>query len=148
MKLRNKQTGEIKEWDFGNWYQTILNPGNKEKYECNFNDFINRAVKFREEWEDYEEPKRHWIIDTMNDRVEDFDMPMAFNESIGNYFSSKEEAEKAVEKLKAFKRLKDNGMIKYSFHKEKSGIDLDFYTLTILAPRDRDSLDLLFGGEE
>lgn len=61
---------------------------------------------------------------------------------------TEEEAEKAVEKLKAFKRLKDNGMIKYSFHKEKTGIDLDFYTLTILAPRDKDSLNLLFGDEE
>jgi hypothetical protein len=36
----------------------------------------------------------------------------------------------------------------YSFKKEKTGIDLDFYTLTILAPRDKDSLKLLFGGEE
>lgn len=53
MKLRNKKTGEVKDWDFGNWYQTILNPENEEKYECNLNDFIDRTVEFREEWEDY-----------------------------------------------------------------------------------------------
>lgn len=52
MRLRNKKTGEVKDWDFSNWYQAILNPENKEKYECNLNDFIDRTVKFREEWED------------------------------------------------------------------------------------------------
>lgn len=62
MKLRDKKTGEIKDWDFSNWYQTILNPENKEKYECNLNDFIDRTVKFREEWEDYE-PKEPLIKD-------------------------------------------------------------------------------------
>lgn len=141
MRLKNKKTGEL---------GTLTLSSDGETFILMNERMYTHSVKLKdlEEWEDYEEPKRHWIIDTMNDRVEDFDVPMTFNESIGNYFDTKEEAEKALEKLKAFKRLKDNGMRKYSFHKEKTGIDLDFYTLTILAPRDKDSLDLLFGGKE
>lgn len=111
MKLRNKQTGEIKEWDFGNWYQTILNPGNKEKYECNLNDFINRAVKFREEWEDYEKPKEHWCITMYGGitRIKDDEEPIDDLIEIGNYFNSKEDAYDAWDKLKAWKRLRDKG---------------------------------------
>lgn len=54
MKFKNKKTGDIKDWNFSNWYQAMLNPKNKEKYECNLSDFIDRVVKFREEWEDAE----------------------------------------------------------------------------------------------
>mgnify|MGYP007111674184 CR=1 FL=1 len=137
MKLKNKRSGEIKEF--------VLFDG---KNELQGGATLKDLVK---EWEDYEEPKEYWYID-YNGTVKcfqylDYDWQEEM-QSIGNYFSSEEEAEKAVEKLKAFKRLKDNGMIKYSFHKEKTGIDLDFYTLTILAPRDKDSLNLLFGDEE
>ena len=56
-------------------------------------------------------PKEYWYIDIngeiMSDNVED-DTVKVMRE-IGNYFETKEEAEKAVEKLKAWKRLKDNG---------------------------------------
>lgn len=159
MKLRNKKTGEIVDVEslghadslkgkFG--YQVTLSWKIDEHLDtCKT---YNSLAELNEEWEDApEEPKEYWYID-YNGTVKcfqylDYDWQEEM-QSIGNYFSSKEEAEKALEKLKAFKRLKDNGMIKYSFHKEKTGIDLDFYTLTILAPRDKDSLDLLFGGEE
>lgn len=98
-------------------------------------------------FEDYEEPEEYWYIKhdgciTITCGGPDDDM-----KQIGNYFGTREEAKRAVEKLKALKRLKDEGMEIYSFEKRKAGIDLDFYTLTILAPRDKDSLDLLFGGE-
>ena len=45
-----------------------------------------------------------------------------FNKSIGNYFNTREEAEKAVRKLKAWKRLKDTYHITF---------DLDFVKNTI-----------------
>lgn len=105
-----------------------------------------------EMFEDYEEPKIAYFINWFGevsellDHISDKEIEKL--REIGNYFETEEEAEKAVERLKALKKLKDKGMIKYSFHEEKRGIDLDFYTLTILAPRDKDSLDLLFGGEE
>lgn len=145
MKLRNKKTGEI------GYLYTNKNE-NYNVLDANDNVLAVYATlkAVAKEWEDYEEPEGWWFIDRAYE-------PHATNSTlrnleadrqIGNYFSSREEAEKAVEKLKVLKRLKDNGMVKYSFHKEKTGIDLDFYTLTILAPRDKDSLDLLFGGEE
>lgn len=34
----------------------------------------------------------------------------AYRKSIGNYFETKEEAEKAVERLRAWKKLKDGGV--------------------------------------
>lgn len=142
MKLKNKISGEIKEFS--------LFDGN----ELQGGVTLERLTK---EWEDYEEPKPQVvyyidrdgrIVPYKNIEYHKRIFNAEQNKEIGNYFETREEAEKAVEKLKALKRLKDNGMIKYSFHIEKRGIDLDFYTLTILAPRDKDSLDLLFGGEE
>ena len=153
MKLRNKKTGEI---------GTLIVDG-AYKFVTNFaveDDAGNRLGKYdslaelNEEWEDYEEPKEYWTIDwscigvTTNrysgDDIDDF------NKSIGNYFETKEEAEKAVKKLKAWKRLKDKGFrfrwidmqtgqIKYSFYLE---VDQK------ITRKDEDDLLLLFGGEE
>ena len=147
MKLRNKKTGEIGHFTSTNWNETALiimddNGVQLAKY--------SSLAELNADWEDYKEPKEYWYIDIngeiMFDNVED-DTVKVMRE-IGNYFETKEEAEQAVEKLKAYKKLKDNGMKKYSFRREKRGIDLDFYTLTVLVPKDKDSLDLLFGGEE
>lgn len=130
MRLRNKKTGEIIDVDF-------IYPETAEFFYPNF-----KLVDFNELFEDYEEPKGkalYWMILTLENFIE--------NEPDDKWVDL-EDCKQMLEKLKALQRLKDNGMIKYSFHKEKRGIDLDFYTLTILAPRDEDSLDLLFGGEE
>ena len=152
MKLRNKRTGEIKEWDFGNWYQRILNPDNKESYECTLSEFIDRTAEFREEWEDYEEPKEYWYIDIdggiMLDNVED-DTVKVMRE-IGNYFETREEAEKAVEKLKAFKRLKDKGFRFRGWIREHKKGSADI-TIASFIDEDYDitnDLDICFGGEE
>lgn len=91
MKLRNKKTGEIVEaTDFN-----IIS------------DYASLA-ELNEEWEDYEE--HYWYVFAnavmygyKGDVLED-----NFKET-GNYFETKEQAEKAVEKLKAWKRLKDKG---------------------------------------
>ena len=113
-------------------------------------------------FEDYEEPKEHYFITeygevfSLNEyeglnnvaNVEDY-------KTIGNYFETKEEAEKAVEKLKAWKRLKDArfefGTIKYNLDEESSSTIAYDGTITIkgMAYEDFvDDLDLLFGGEE
>lgn len=154
MKLKNKKTGEI-----GDIAQTsnnaiivyypivdgvAINPQHRAIYES--------LAELNMEWEDYEEPKAYYYyIDNADSVMITTDCGFRIDErreELGNYFKTKVEAEKAVEKLKAWKRLKDEGMKIYSFEKAKPGIDLDFYTLTILAPRDKYSLDLLFGGEE
>lgn len=76
--------------------------------------YYNSLAELNEEWCDYEEPKEYWYIDPMVCGVyctkikKDEDL-YNFNKEIGNYFSSREEAELAVRKLKAWKRLKDKG---------------------------------------
>lgn len=119
--------------------------------------FCFASIKeFTDLFEDYEEPKEVCFIDydggiipfikreeTTTDRL---------MKSIGNYFETKEEAEKAVEKLKAWKRLKDKGICFYGWRRNQTGtIDLlvrweGVPPLTGFIEKD---LDLLFdGGEE
>lgn len=118
MKLRNKKTGEIKDVESLGHESSL-----KDKYglqitlswdteyenlsECRT---YNSLAELNEEWEDYEEPKEHWTIghDGAIFKLSEWE-DQKDHEEIGNYFETKEEAEKAVEKLKAFKRLKDKG---------------------------------------
>ena len=145
MKLKNKISGEIKEF--------ALFDGN----ELQGGATLESLTK---EWEDVKEPKEHyWVID--EDGVLVCRAVGAFvNEEmckqIGNYFETKEEAEKAVEKLKAWKRLKDAG---FRFGGWETDIDGDLISVlcnrkdrvqfnnaeTLAMAKD---LDLLFGGEE
>ena len=72
---------------------------------------------------------------------------------IGNYFETKEEAEKAVEKLKAVKRLKDKNFhfLKYSaLGCGEIAFSLDFEDMDDEGEIGelRHDLDLLFGGEK
>ena len=150
MKLRNKQTGEIKEWDFGNWYQHIINPDNKESYECNLNDFIGRTVKFREEWEDVpEDPKGINEIDVILDAIGEY-----CDEH--SYYSGDLEKIKILnaveEKLKAWKRLKDKEFRFAGWYTSGDAtntirIYAEFPDVELGPIVGRD-LALLFGGEE
>ena len=116
----------------------------------------NTLAELYEEWEDYEEPKSYWSIDCLSPDgiVSEFtgssrDVFMN-RKSIGNYFETKEEAEKAVEKLKAWKRLRDNG---FKFEGlEKRGRWINFYKgksyeTDRQCQQAMQDLDLLFGGE-
>ena len=158
MKLRNKKTREVKDWDFGNWYQMILNPDNKESYECTLTDFMDRVAKFREEWEDASDEERkdnfYWYINGFGrthfsseilDEIEGRPNNWMARKLFGNYFETKEEAEKAVEKLKAWKRLKDKGF-KITFVQDGGYVYLqaDWGLLS----GDFSDVELLFGGEE
>ena len=103
MKIMNKKTGVILD------YNLTLERWNGPRKEIKH--YISLA-KLNEEWEDtLEEPKVYWYIDDagviQNDQVLSSEINM--RKSIGNYFETKGEAEEAVEKLKALKRLKDNG---------------------------------------
>lgn len=98
------------------------------------------------------EPSGYWYVDFDGDVlgcVEPFDDKTEENrKQIGNYFETKEEAEKAVEKLKAWKRLKDNGF-KFDGWKRDERYCGDFtITATDQTSCDDEDLDLLFGGEE
>lgn len=103
-----------------------------------------------------EEPKEFWFVDSGGEVVEttyitDYDKTNL--RKFGNYFETKEEAEKAVEKLKAWKRLKDTG---FQFHGHNAlgfgeiTFSLDFEDMDDEGEigQLRHDLDLLFGGEE
>ena len=119
---------------------------------------INSIRELTEEWEDYEEPKKYYFIRDDGSGVGYSPIGNSTvakrREEIGNYFETQEEAEKGVEKLKAWKRLKDKG-----FRFSGWTID-DGLRISICTNIDEDDiydednrrikpdLDLLFGGED
>ena len=140
MKLRNKKTGRIIE----------LNNIDAEEGP------ITSLAELNEEWEDYEE-KGYWYIDSDGDILkEDFDDNTEYDndiKSLGNYFKTREEAEKALEKLKAWKRLKDKGfkvdLWDYDGGNYQERIKTGRILFRVKDYEDVDELlDLLFGGEE
>ena len=133
MKLRNKKTGKIIPIE-------IHNIAGKN---------YNSLAEINEEWEDYEEPKDFWFIDDEGDVgvvSEEYEKHLNEMKSIGNYFNTQEEAEKSVEKLKAWKRLKDKG---FRFKAcDDYHIDYVFTGKCYWSDETEKDLDLLFGGEE
>ena len=130
--------------------------------------FYFKTLKgLNEMFEDYEEPKEkhHWFISGRGTIEYEKDADDEFNrghKSLGNYFETKEEAEKAVERLRAWKRLKDKG---FEIESWSNDIGDNYYktgqiVLNLNNVRNRDwcectqikeiknDLDLLFGGEE
>ena len=140
MKLRNKKTGEICEFMI---HKRIKDSKDGNPVYAPFNDSV-------EDWEDYEEPKPHFVSefgDIYPVQRTTFDRKHIEKlKAIGNYFQTKEEAEKAVEKLKAWTRLKDKG---FKFESWFGGSkDISFWLDTEIDEDIAKDLDLLFGGEE
>lgn len=119
-----------------------------------------------DEWEDYEEPTTYYYISDFGAiREGDVGKFVEDEESrreIGNYFETKEDAEQAVEKLKAWKRLKDKGFEFGGLKEDYTRINGNYLParngrryLQFNKSEDEewlkenwDDLDLLFGGEE
>lgn len=153
MKLRNKKTGEIIGTFTLGAEKSVWEKQGKH-FKLSTDDWCKNydsLAELNEEWEDYEEPKEYWYVygtsvqcGMVGDLVED-----GFKQ-IGNYFETKEEAERAVEKLCAWKRLKDKGFRFDHWNKEYGSI------VGIIAKISKDALaidvlpdmNLLFGGEE
>ena len=158
MKLRNKRTGEIIEFDA---ILTVKDVAGDSVAHLEYNSL----TKLNEEWEDYEEQKEwYWFIEDngviqRSCHYEDLHPTLdKARKEIGNYFNTREEAEKAVEKLKAWKRLKGGGFefmsCSYGHHKttDDTGGWIRFRVNHLYDERygcevEKD-LDLLFGGEE
>ena len=124
MKLKNKISGEIKEFSLfdGNELQGVAT-----------------LESLTKEWEEYEGPKGIQCIYYVNH----FDAARLNGVIVG--FETKEEAKKAVEKLKAWKRLKDKGFRFAGWNRRYC--DEINYKLDTTEDMSKD-LDLLFGGEE
>ena len=157
MKLRNKKTGEIvflenarvkssNQYFSGSIVLTLVNE--KSLYNMEY----STLESITEEWEDYEEPKDYWYIaDTCHilNHLGDGDTWDIFRKETGNYFETKEEAEKAVEKLKAWKRLRDKGFKFEWWLSEPSGDHIEFYMDSFEWDKEAtEDLNLLFGGKE
>jgi len=147
MKLRNKTTGEIREARIIGEHLQLWGEAINDWIDYDDLDYLARN------WERYKEPKDYWFIDydggiipfsKTKDTATDKLM-----KQIGNYFETKEEAEKAAEKLKAWKRLKDKG-IRFNGWKCTGSISFTFdnYYGDGQPKSASDELDLLFGGEE
>lgn len=152
MRLKNKKTGEIV-------IANVTRVVSGVDFDCG-----QTLAELNAEWEDVpEEPKEYWFIDTSTTGLvrKIVDTPLSeIDKEIGNYFETKEEAELAVRKLKAWKRLRDNGfrfthyntlglatiqreeVIEYKIRASMHDYD-DEEAEEIEA-----DLDLLFGGEE
>ena len=154
MRLRNKKTGDvfnftIKATQDNTACYFILKTGSG-----GWEDGLTYGTleELNEEWEDYNELE-YWYIDNNGDILfSDLDDDKLWKDlaeernEIGNYFETKEEAEKAVEKLKAIKRLKDKG---FRFESWFGGSKLISFRIGEWADEDiAKDLDLLFGGEE
>ena len=150
--FKNKNTGEIGFLSYYGEVFRIIFKGHsrRPKVYDSLSEFVEAG------WEDYEgpAPKEYWYIDWNGEvcRSDIHDGRTERMKLIGNYFETKEEAEKVVEKLKAFKRLKDKGI---SF--KGKVIDKKWYIEVKSDPEQRcfdeacdvwDDIMLIFGGEE
>lgn len=154
MKLKNKKTGEIIEFD------AIL-PIKDVVGDSVAHLEYNSLAELNEEWEDCNKDDSYWYIieDGTLGRINlSWDTPEQIenHKSIGNYFETNEEAEKAVEKLKAWKQLKDNCNFRFNgLERDERGrltgvkVEFDKAQVTFdTAKRCYEILTLLFGGEE
>lgn len=154
MKLRNRKTGEI-------GYTAVLRSKAivvMDENAIQLGSYTSLA-ELNEEWCDYEEPEEYWHIAELcaglqkkqdTDNGED-----RFNKQIGNYFETEEEAELAVRKLKAWKRVKRD-LVSLNWQRERDGsfsVWGEFKTGNTLRAdvyldiHSKD-LDLLFSGED
>lgn len=147
MKLRNKKTGKIKSLSI---YGIDLNIRDKDI------PVYYSLKELNEEWEDYEESKDFYYIQPdgfihwVQCKVSDYELKKF--QVIGNYFKTKEETEKSVEMLKAWKRLKDKGFKFLGVRTEALVIDYDIPKILYMSPAERkefyEDLRFVFGGEE
>lgn len=160
------KAGEIFKLNGGNLYYYPAENGTRDahwsdKIMAYNHKTLEKFPNILDEWfEEVEEPKEHWMIDVFGDvdivsSIYTDDMIDELRE-ICNYFSSKEEAKLAVERLKAWKRLKDKGA-DFVFIKSQGiygnvcryRIELCTDTSTLTDEDARADLDLLFSrGEE
>ncbi len=147
MKLRNKKTGEI-------GYTAVLQSKAIVVMDENAIQLASYTTlaELNADWKDApEEPKEYWYIDTTEGAIvehtcEQFELTDKERKEIGNLFETEEEAELAVRKLKAWKRLKDKGFRFIDHIDRDSGQGMTRYEWDGYI--NGEDLDLLFGGEE
>ena len=153
MKLKNKKTGEIMQLSV-----KCENGGELRTFDLNTNtDKPITLAELNAEWEDMpEEPKElYWVnYDGSISHAEEGTMSFVKQKQIGNYFDTREEAEQAVEKLKAWKRLKDCHIkfdLDFVMNEIKFTYRIGGGTLQSVLGKEEiifEDLKMIFGGEE
>lgn len=158
-KMRNKISGDV----YDDAKITPIADDTMNCWKVEFDGqgkYYDHFDEIAEEWEDYEEPKEYWTIDRSEKgglfvhKVAELAMLPEWvecDEEYGIRFETEEEAEKAVEKLKAWERLKDigcdfNGWRVRSSGSEGDHLFVDLYVKDFIGCEEL--LDLLFGGKE
>lgn len=148
-QVKNKMTGDIGELDFDSKEGVFIVVRYDLLTKVTSKSYYKNLKDLDEEWEDYEEPKEYYFIRDDGSGVGYSPIGNSTvakrRGEIGNYFGTEEEAEKAVEELKAWKRLKDNGF-KFTAYQLQE-LNIKFF-LDHGYTKMGDDLDLLFGGEE
>lgn len=156
MKLRNKKTGEIGNFCYGytnelcvSWQKDDGFWGKQE---------YNSLAELNEEWEDYEDELLYVVSAEHKSGYqcvlkEDYPKICKVAKELGIGFETEEECQKAVEKLKAWKRLKDNGFVinKWLHTPDMNLTTGSYVNIKGFIPevvKNMKDLDLLFGGEE
>lgn len=151
MKLRNKKTGGLATFEVHDDYLTL-------KTDSGWHDYDSLA-ELNEEWEDYED-ELFYVISAEHKSgyqcvlKEDYPEICEVAKELGIGFETEKEARRAVEKLKACKRLKDKGF-KLNGWTIDDGLRVSICTnLDSDGIYDKDrketkkDLDICFGGEE
>lgn len=148
-KLRHKVTGEVI-----NSKELLTDEFITDLFSKDFNYLQSKLEKIQDVWEVYEE-KKFWYIYAGHVFEGECDNAMErMLKATANYFKTKEEAVKAVEKLKAWKRLKDKKIFIYRDHFDYRSQDGSFNVefgdklSNDEVNQVNDDLDLLFGDEE
>lgn len=142
-KITNKRTGETFEGEV--WLAEIKDGKRYLKIEIKDEEDLD----YLEIGDEEKKPKEYWAIGfPSGGEIRQYayrgDLWDKFNESVGNFFATKEEAEKFVEKLKAWKRLKDAGLKPVRWEVEAEEIYVVYNDNENLKWSD---LELLFGDE-
>lgn len=164
-QVKSKTTGCIGELDFDSREGAFI----VIYYDLNTKETVKSYYKsledLCEDWEDYEEPKEHWAIDQFGEPINVSGLSRLQLEKLhrlGNDFPSEKATMQAIEKLKAWKRLKNKGFKFEGIKEDYTRIlqsQAPFRTgkryLQFNKSEDEDwmkenwkDLDLLFGGEE
>lgn len=160
MKVKNRKTGDRGIINYFDNQSIVIYPIDENWNAKGDKKYVYHSLaELNEEWEDYNELE-YWYIDSNGDILfSDLDDDKLWKDlaeerkQIGNYFETREEAEKAVEKLKAWKRLKGE-IVGWSFSYDLDlngcGFNDEDIVVGIKLPRNasKKDLDLLFSGED
>lgn len=145
MKLKNKRTGEIMEFD------AILAVKDVKGNAVEHLEY-DSIQDFTDHWEDVPEEPLGWCI-TMYGGIsritKDDEMFVHDLKEIGNHFNDKESTYDTLDKLKAWTRLKSCGFKFTGWRTVNLGAGKHGFVMTAGSDgAGKGDLDLLFGGEE